>query len=144
MFLEYFLFVVIKNRDSEFFCYRIVTYGPYYKQIQCREHGTAYKCIFCKSVKALSKFYRLMRKRLAKSVWTPKFFFSKSIAFISSLLDLYCARALELLMPDVIGFQLFPLRSMVTCFIFFNYGTIISSSHYFYYKLNYPLGLFCC
>lgn len=55
------------------------------------------------------------------SVWTPKCFLSKSIVFISSLLDLYSARALDLLMPDVIGFQLFPPGSMMTCFIFFNY-----------------------
>jgi len=46
-------------------------------------------------------------------------------------------------MPNVIGFQLFPPRSMMTCFFFFNYGTIICYSHYFYYKLGYPLGLFC-
>lgn len=37
-------------------CYRDIMYGPYYKQMQSSEHWTAYKCIFYKSVKALSKF----------------------------------------------------------------------------------------
>lgn len=82
-------------------------------------------------------------KTCTVSVWTSKCFPSKSIAFIPSLLDLYCTGALELLMPNVIGFQLFPPRNMMTWFIFFNYGTIISYSHYFYYKLSYPPGLFC-
>lgn len=76
-----------------------------------------------------------VKKRLSK-------FKSESVAFISSLLDLYYTRRLKLLVPHVISFQFFSPRNMVTFFIFFNYGTIITNSEYFCYKLSNPLGLF--
>lgn len=75
----------------------------------------------------------------------PKCFLSATVAFISTLLDLYYTRALELLKPDVIGLQLFPPRGMMACFIFFNYGKIICYSHslWVFVRPSLYLSAFC-